>query len=162
MNEPKISVVILNWNRRDDLRECLRNIQRQTWRDYEVIVADNNSRDGSQAMLAEEFPHVRLIQMRANVGVDDDLEIALFLSVSDGDLYELAWQICLMPSGIGAQPADLRHAAADIDDCDHPDHVAPNLGDPETVAGTLEAAAFEIDQIARLIARPVGACQQPL
>lgn len=69
MSEPRITVVILNWNRRDDLRECLTCIGRQTFRNYEVIVADNASRDGSQAMLAKEFPRVRLIQMPRNTGV---------------------------------------------------------------------------------------------
>jgi len=69
MSEPTITVVILNWNRRDDLRECLTCIERQTFRDYEVIVADNHSSDGSQAMLAREFPYVHLIRMPGNVGV---------------------------------------------------------------------------------------------
>ena len=69
MSKPRITVVILNWNRKDDLRDCLNSIKRQTYRDVEVIVADNRSRDGSQAMLAAEFPGVRLIQMPRNVGV---------------------------------------------------------------------------------------------
>lgn len=74
MSEPRVSVVILNWNRKDDLRECLNAIARQETpaqarHDYEVLVADNHSTDGSQAMLAAEFPYVRLIQMPGNVGV---------------------------------------------------------------------------------------------
>ena len=58
-----VSLVICVWNRRDDLRENLHAIGRQTLPPLEVIVVDNASEDGTPEMVREEFPDVRLIRM---------------------------------------------------------------------------------------------------
>jgi hypothetical protein len=55
MGPPEISVVIVNWNRRDYLRACLESLVRQRGADFEVIVVDNSSRDGSLEMIRAEF-----------------------------------------------------------------------------------------------------------
>ena len=65
-----ISVVIANYNRRDELREALRSVQAQDYPSFEIIVIDNASTDGSVAMLREEFPDVRVIALSENVGMD--------------------------------------------------------------------------------------------
>lgn len=66
---PDISVLIVSWNTRDYLARCLRAVPGASGTlTVEIIVVDNGSSDGSQAMLAEEFPHVRVIQSRENVG----------------------------------------------------------------------------------------------
>ena len=64
-----ISIVIVNWNTRELLRECLESVLR-TVHDltYEVIVVDNASVDGSVAMLRERFPQVRIIANDENRG----------------------------------------------------------------------------------------------
>jgi len=48
---PSISIVICNWNGRHLLEECLDSLQRQTFRDFEVILVDNGSTDGSVELL---------------------------------------------------------------------------------------------------------------
>jgi GT2 family glycosyltransferase len=64
-----VSIVIVNWNARDYLRECLRSIVAETRTcTYEVIVVDNNSSDGSQNMLVSEFPGVTSILNQDNAG----------------------------------------------------------------------------------------------
>src|SRR5712692_1334214 len=63
-----ISVVVANWNRRDLLRACLASLERQTFRDFEIIVVDNGSEDGSADMVAAEFPAARLIRNSENRG----------------------------------------------------------------------------------------------
>jgi GT2 family glycosyltransferase len=50
-----ISVVIVNWNRRDLLRACLQSLCTQTGVAFEVIVVDNGSSDGSAEMAEREF-----------------------------------------------------------------------------------------------------------
>lgn len=66
---PLISVIILNWNTRDLLAECLQSIQDTTGSlDVETIVVDNASTDESCAMVREIFPGVRLIENHENVG----------------------------------------------------------------------------------------------
>ncbi len=66
---PDVSVCIVSWNVAGDLRACLESIRaQQTPPSYEVIVADNASRDGSVAMVRAQFPEVRLIVNDANLG----------------------------------------------------------------------------------------------
>ncbi len=64
-----ITIVIINWNTRDLLRDCLGSIYK-TVRNitFEIIVVDNASRDDSVAMLGEEFPDVRIIVNSENWG----------------------------------------------------------------------------------------------
>ena len=78
-----LSIVIVSWNVKDLLRQCLRSVissqnsvvrqSRDLTTDYwllttEIIVVDNGSTDGSAAMVREEFPQVRLMANEANVG----------------------------------------------------------------------------------------------
>lgn len=61
-------MIIVNWNTRDLLRNCLRTLERQVGVEIEVIVVDNNSADGSAGMVQQEFPWVRLLAESFNHG----------------------------------------------------------------------------------------------
>ncbi len=64
-----LSIVIVSYNTRDVLRRCLASLAQEGSRlAWEVLVVDNGSRDGSSAMVAEEFPGVRLIGPGRNLG----------------------------------------------------------------------------------------------
>jgi hypothetical protein len=64
-----ISVVILSWNDKEHLEECLQSLREATQaRTMEVIVVDNASTDGSPDMVETRFPRVRLIRSLQNVG----------------------------------------------------------------------------------------------
>jgi N-acetylglucosaminyl-diphospho-decaprenol L-rhamnosyltransferase len=66
---PEVSVIIVNWNTRDLLVGCLDSIaQTASDLDVEIVVVDNASVDGSQAMVRDCFPQVKLIENRENVG----------------------------------------------------------------------------------------------
>ena len=60
---PLVSVVIVNWNRKDDLKECLESVRTQTYKNIEIIVVDNHSTDGSIERIREDFPEVKLVVM---------------------------------------------------------------------------------------------------
>ncbi|WP_171172428.1 glycosyltransferase family 2 protein [Ruegeria sp. HKCCA0370] len=79
-SECAVSIVIVNWNTRDILRDCLMSISRQTRKPHEVIVVDNASSDGSVDLVRDEFPDVRLIANDTNRGFsaanNQGLEIA--------------------------------------------------------------------------------------
>ncbi|PIW36944.1 MAG: hypothetical protein COW24_02710 [Candidatus Kerfeldbacteria bacterium CG15_BIG_FIL_POST_REV_8_21_14_020_45_12] len=65
----QLSVIIVSWNVRDHLRRCLQSIKDNTNNlEYEVIVVDNASHDGSIEMVASEFPEVKLIASNVNLG----------------------------------------------------------------------------------------------
>lgn len=66
-----LSIIVVNWKVRDLLCECLRSTFENTRlprAQYEVVVVDNDSGDGSVEMVASEFPEVTLIANRDNVG----------------------------------------------------------------------------------------------
>lgn len=69
---PEIAVIVVNWNRRDLLRNCLRSLRRQEGIAFEVVVVDNGSEDGSPDMVAREFGGcgwtLRLIRNKTNRG----------------------------------------------------------------------------------------------
>lgn len=64
---PRISVVIVSYNTRDLLSDCLASL-REFEPNSQVIVVDNASRDGSEAMVRERFPEVTVIQSGRNAG----------------------------------------------------------------------------------------------
>jgi len=64
----RLSIVIVNWNSRDDLRACLSSLAAQTHRDLDVIVVDNGSTDGSASMATAEFPSCRVLPQPDNLG----------------------------------------------------------------------------------------------
>ncbi|MFQ5575441.1 MAG: glycosyltransferase family 2 protein [Anaerolineae bacterium] len=64
-----LSVIIVNWNVKDLLRDCLRSVFASPLDPPpEVIVVDNASADGSAAMVRQEFPQVNLIASPRNLG----------------------------------------------------------------------------------------------
>jgi GT2 family glycosyltransferase len=65
---PTVSIVIVNWNGRRHLARCLPSLMAQTYRDFEIIIVDNGSGDGSAAFIRQHYPHVRLLQNSENLG----------------------------------------------------------------------------------------------
>ncbi len=65
----KLSVVIVNYNVKHFLKQCLMSVQKASKSlETEVFVVDNNSADGSVEMVQKEFPWVKLIANKKNVG----------------------------------------------------------------------------------------------
>lgn len=64
MKAPKLSIIILNHNTRTLLHQCLGSIHG----DYQIIVVDNNSSDGSVDMIKKEFPQVEVLARDVNDG----------------------------------------------------------------------------------------------
>src|SRR5512135_2442691 len=63
-----ISVIISNYNRADLLRSCLDSLRAQAYREFEVIVVDNGSTDGSAEMVEREFPEATVRRLEKNTG----------------------------------------------------------------------------------------------
>lgn len=67
--QPDLSIIILNYNTKDFLRDCLRSIDKaKNDLKFEIIVVDNVSTDDSIQMVAEEFSWVKLIGSHKNLG----------------------------------------------------------------------------------------------
>ncbi len=66
---PTLSVIIVNYNVRFFLEQCLQSVlDACTQIDAEIIVVDNNSQDDSCAMVKQKFPKVKLIENKQNTG----------------------------------------------------------------------------------------------
>ena len=70
MNESPVTVtvIVLSWNSRGFLEECLASVLAQTHRQVELIVVDNASTDGSADFVSERFPEARLVRNERNLG----------------------------------------------------------------------------------------------
>jgi GT2 family glycosyltransferase len=65
---PRVTVVIPNWNGERFLKTCLRALRKQSFRDFETMIVDNGSTDGSLDLSTRDFPEVRTIALSENRG----------------------------------------------------------------------------------------------
>ena len=65
---PQVSVIIPTWNGRDLLRAALQSLRAQSYRDFEIVIVDNGSSDGTAAMLRAEFPEAVVVPLPENRG----------------------------------------------------------------------------------------------
>lgn len=64
----KVSFIIVNWNGRELLSGCLASVLNQTYKNFEIIVVDNGSIDGSVQHVETNFPSVKVIALKENRG----------------------------------------------------------------------------------------------
>ena len=67
-NKIAVSVVIPNWNGKGYLEPCLDSLRKQSFRNFEIIVVDNGSKDESIRLIETKYPEVRLIKLKTNEG----------------------------------------------------------------------------------------------
>jgi len=65
---PKISIIIVNYNGKDYLENCLSSIFKTEYQNFEVIVVDNASTDGSVQQIRQTFPTTKIIFNKKNLG----------------------------------------------------------------------------------------------
>ena len=75
LNSPEVSIVVLNFNGKEYLRKFLESVRRQSYKNFEVIVHDTRSTDGSLEMLRGKYPEVKVIRSEKNYGVSKSWNI---------------------------------------------------------------------------------------
>lgn len=65
---PTVSIIIPHLNGRHHLDDCFQSLRRLTFTDFEVILVDNGSTDGTQEFVRENYPEVRLLELGQNRG----------------------------------------------------------------------------------------------
>jgi len=88
MNQ-KISIIILNWNGYKDTAECLESLKKIKYSNYNIIVVDNGSTDGSAEKIEQNHPDVKLIQNKENLGFSEGNNIGIREALSGGADYVL-------------------------------------------------------------------------
>ena len=73
----KVSLVILNWNGKRFLKECLDSVFSQSYKDFEVILVDNGSTDGSVEFVKKNYPKVKVIENEKNLGFAEGNNIGI-------------------------------------------------------------------------------------
>ena len=70
MDKPLVSIIILTYNRKDDLLACLTSLKILDYENTETIVIDNNSQDGTFEEVKKKFPNVIIRRNSKNLGAD--------------------------------------------------------------------------------------------
>ena len=65
---PLVSIIILNYNSGELLLDCVESILKSDFKNYEIIVVDNNSKDESHLICKEKFEEIKLIENSQNFG----------------------------------------------------------------------------------------------
>ena len=86
---PKVAIVILNWNSYEDTKECLDSLEDVTYPNYEIIIVDNGSTDGSVARLEMAFPQHKFIRSEENLGFAGGNNIGIKYALAQGVNYVL-------------------------------------------------------------------------
>ena len=124
---PKIAVVILNWNGRKFLQEFLPSVEKTTYANMELVIADNGSTDDSLEFISQQYPKIRVIKMSKNLGfakgynealkqVESDYYVLLNsdVEVSPGWLEPMASLLESDPSIAACQPKILSFHTRDL------------------------------------------------
>jgi GT2 family glycosyltransferase len=80
---PLVSIIVLNYNAGTLLLDCVDSILQTNYQNYEIIIVDNNSNDGSHKKCKEKFPKINLIENINNLGYCEGNNIGIRKSKGD-------------------------------------------------------------------------------
>lgn len=80
---PKVSIIIINYKQKQLTLDCLKTLSKITYPNYEVILVDNNSEDGSVEAIEKNYPKVNLIKNSKNTGFTGGNNIGLKKTAGD-------------------------------------------------------------------------------
>jgi GT2 family glycosyltransferase len=66
---PLVTILIITWNRKKDILETVQSIYDQAYKNFEIIVVDNGSTDGTVDALCHLYPDVKIVPLAQNMGV---------------------------------------------------------------------------------------------
>lgn len=77
LNSPKVSLIISNFNGKNMLIDCLNSLRALDYPNYEIIVVDAGSTDGTPEMIESKFPEVILVKEKKRIGVGEAINIGI-------------------------------------------------------------------------------------
>ena len=117
--EGSVCAIVVTYNRRELLRECLAALRAQTRRPDAILVVDGASTDGTAAMLADEFPDVQVRRLETNEGGAGGFHEGMRTAHADGHRWlwlmdddtipdpaalERLFEGCRTARGLGSEP----------------------------------------------------------
>lgn len=82
--DKRVAIIVLNWNGKEDTKQCLLSLQRLTYPHAEIILIDNGSTDGSRELFRSEFPKIRLVETGINLGFAGGNNVGLRIALKEG------------------------------------------------------------------------------
>lgn len=79
----KVTVVIPNYNGKKFLNDCLKSLKKQTFKDFDIILVDNASTDGSISFVKENYRDVDVIELPENTGFANAVNVGIKKSSSE-------------------------------------------------------------------------------
>jgi GT2 family glycosyltransferase len=76
-NEPHVTFIILNWNQCDMTLDCLGSVNKLDYENFDVIVVDNGSNDGSAERIRQVYPNTVLIENQENLGYSEGNNVGI-------------------------------------------------------------------------------------
>lgn len=89
MSIPKVTIIILNWNGKEDTLECLSSVSNINYFNYELVIVDNGSSDDSVDSIRSQFPQVHIIETGKNLGFAEGNNVGIRYALSCGADYIL-------------------------------------------------------------------------
>lgn len=83
MKFPKVSIIIVNYNQKQMTLDCLKSLKSITYTNYEIILVDNNSHDGSAEAVIKQYPKVKILKNSENKGFAGGNNVGLKESTGD-------------------------------------------------------------------------------
>ena len=101
--DPKVAIIILNWNGLDDTVACLQSVSRIQYNALDIIVVDNGSSDGSVEAIRKLFPDIQVIVNNSNLGFAEGNNVGIRRAMDHTDY------ILLLNNDTTVHPDLLRH-----------------------------------------------------
>ena len=86
---PKISVIILNWNGKEDTLECLASVKQLDYSNYKIVLVDNGSVDDSVDAILTQHPDITVLQTGVNLGYAGGNNVGIRWALKQGTDYIL-------------------------------------------------------------------------
>ncbi len=80
---PKVSIVVVNYNGLALIRECLDSLTAQVYPDFDILLVDNQSTDGSAQLARQQYPSVQVIESAENLGYSGAVNLARAYATGD-------------------------------------------------------------------------------
>jgi len=86
---PKVGIILLNWNGEEDTVNCLSSLKYIDYPNYEIVLVDNGSQDGSPDRIKAKFPEITLIKNKENLGFAEGNNVGIRRLLQDKTDYFL-------------------------------------------------------------------------
>jgi GT2 family glycosyltransferase len=83
MKQPSVAIILLNWNGYRETIPCIEMLQTIDYKNYQIVLIDNGSRDDSVKILKARFPQITLIEIKHNKGFSGGANVGINYAIKD-------------------------------------------------------------------------------